>query len=456
MSQEESDNPCGAAPAGGALPSAEPAQWVHWFRSVAPYLHLHHGRTFVISFSGEVVADPRRLNRLVMDLSLMAAVGIRLVVVPGAKPQIEELMALRHIEGRSYKGLRITDTDVMACVKEACGHVRFEVEAAFSQGLPNTPMQHSHMRVVSGNFVTAKPIGVVDGVDYRLTGVVRKVDAEAINEQLARGNIVLVSPFGFSPTGEAFNMTTKEVATAIACALKADKLIISGPREGVTHQGRVERELAREDVERRLAQNLFSEEDAFDLGCAVRALKAGVERVHILPCRMDGAMLLELFTHEGVGTMVAEDDMHAMREATIEDVGGLLKLLEIYEADGTLVKRPREKLEREIQHFTVLEHDGIIYGSAALYPYPEAKMGEMAAVTVHPSHQGSGDGDRLLRRIEQRARAMGLKRIFVLTTRTAHWFLKRGFTAADVSSLPMEKQKLYNWNRRSLIFIKDL
>lgn len=217
--------------------AGERLQWVSWLRSAAPYVHLHHGRTFVISFAGEVVADRTLLNHLVMDVSLIASMGMRVVLVHGSRPQIEELMSLRKLEGQFYKGVRITGPQELECVKEACGETRFDIEAAFSQGLPNTPMQHSRIKVVSGNFVTARPMGIIDGVDYLHTGVVRKVDAESIQDLLSRGNIVLVSPTGFSPTGEAFNLTTEDVATAIAVAIHADKLILSVGVDGVRIQG---------------------------------------------------------------------------------------------------------------------------------------------------------------------------------------------------------------------------
>jgi amino-acid N-acetyltransferase len=181
-----------------------------------------------------------------------------------------------------------------------------------------------------------------------------------------------------------------------------------------------------------------------------------VARVHILPFALDGGVLVELFTHDGVGTMITTENLEAMHEATIDDVGGLLKLLAPLEADGTLVKRPRELLEREIGHFTVLEHDGIIYGCAALYTFPTAAIGELAALTVHAQYQNYGDGERLLKRIEARARQAGLARLFVLTTRTAHWFIKRGFSLASVDDLPIERQRLYNWQRRSQVLLKDL
>lgn len=451
-----SDTEQTSAPLDEAAEAAEHLQWVSWLRSAAPYVHLHHGRTFVISFAGEVVADKTLLNHLVMDVSLIASMGVRVVLVHGSRPQIESLMALRHLEGRFYKGTRITGPEELECVKEACGETRFDIEAAFSQGLPNTPMQHSRVKVVSGNFVTARPLGVIDGVDFQHTGVVRKVDADSIRDLLCRGNIVLVSPTGFSPTGEAFNITTEDVATAIAVAIHADKLILSVGVEGVRVKGELQQDLTAQRAQALVQNKGVDDEDVFNLGFALRALKGGVDRVHIIPYSLDGGILTELFTHDGVGTMVSMENMESIREATIDDVAALVKLLEPFEAEGILVKRPREKIEREISHFTVLEHDGFIYGSAALYPYPETGIGEMAAVAVHPDYQGAGDGDRLLRRIEQRARDAGLKRIFVLTTRTAHWFIKRGFEEACVENLPIEKQRMYNWNRRSKIFIKTL
>lgn len=436
--------------------AAQREQWVSWLRSAAPYVHLHHGRTFVISFAGEVVANKTFLNHLVMDVSLIASMGMRVVLVHGSRPQIEELMRLRQIQGKFHNGVRITDPLDLDCVKEACGETRFDIEAAFSQGLPNTPMQHSRIKVVSGNFVTARPMGVIDGIDFQHTGVVRKVDAESIRDLLSRGNIVLVSPTGFSPTGEAFNLTTEDVATSIATAIHADKLILMVGVDGVRVHGERVQDLSAQRAQSLIQNREVDAEDVYNLGFAIRALKDGVDRVHILNYALDGGILTELFTHDGMDTMLSTEDMEALREATVDDVAALVKLLEPFEAEGILVKRPREKIEREISHFTVLEHDGFIYGCAALYPYPEAEIGEMAAVAVHPDYQGAGDGDRLLRRIEQRAVEAGLKRIFVLTTRTAHWFIKHGFEEASVESLPIEKQRMYNWHRRSKIFIKTL
>ena len=429
--------------------------WVEWFRSVAPHIHSIRGKTIVIDLAGETILQ-EHFSSLIADISMISAIGARIVLVYGVRPQVEELMSLKAIESQYVNGIRVTTADALVCVKEAAGEARLDIEAAFSQGLPNTPMAHSQCRVVSGNFVIARPLGIIDGVDFKFTGVVRKVDSEAIHRELDGGRIVLISPLGFSPTGEAFNLTSEDLAASIAGALKADKLILLTNVDGVRRFDEVVTELTAEDAREFINDKLVDEEDIYNLTFALKALEHGVERVHIVPYAMDGGLLAELFTHDGVGTMMTMENLESLRQATSDDVSGLIKLLEPLEADGTLVKRPREKLERDISHFTVLEHDGVIYGSAALYQFPEEKLGEMAALTVDAAYQGFGDGERLLRHIENQARKAGLNRLFVLTTRTMHWFLKRGFRPAGVDYLPIEKRRLYNWQRRSQIFLKDL
>jgi amino-acid N-acetyltransferase len=318
-------------------------------------------------------------------------------------------------------------------------------------------MAHAQVRVIGGNFVTACPMGIVDGTDFLHTGVVRKVDAEGVRQVLAAGAIVLCSPLGFSPTGEAFNLTMEDCATSIAAAVGAPKLILITDGDGVRDgSGELRPALTAQQAELLLADPQLDADTAYNLRFALRACRGGVERVHVIPLSLDGGVLLELFTHDGVGSMITIENVEALREATIDDVGGILKLLAPLEADGTLVKRPRELIEREIDRFTVLEHDGLIYGCAALYAFPESGMGEMAALTVHADYQSYGDGERLLKRVEARARAAGLTRLFVLTTRTAHWFIKRGFVMASVDDLPMERQRLYNWQRRSQVLVRAL
>ncbi|MDC6130148.1 amino-acid N-acetyltransferase, partial [Burkholderia gladioli] len=288
-------------------------------------------------------------------------------------------------------------------------------------------------------------------------GVVRKIDAESIRHSLASRKLVLLSPLGFSPTGEAFNLSMEDVASAAAIALRADKLIFLTEAPGVLDsEGELVREMSLDAAADLLDSGNVQGDEAFYLKHAVRGCRGGVARAHLLPYTLDGSVLLELFLHDGVGTMISYENLESLREATPDDVGGILTLIEPLETDGTLVRRGRHQIERDIDHFSVIEHDGVLFGCAALYPYTQEKIGEMACLTVAPEAQGSGDGERLLKRIEQRARARGLTRIFVLTTRTEHWFLKRGFVKATVDDLPEDRRKLYNWQRKSLVLMKHL
>ncbi len=437
-----------------ALPDTE--QFVAWLRAVAPYIHAFRGKTFVVAFPGDLVVAGR-LNALVQDVSLLQAMGMRIVIVFGARPQINEQLRLRGAEGRYVNGLRITDAVALECAKEASGEMRLDIEAAFSQGLPNTPMAHSAIRVVSGNFVGSRPVGIVDGVDFLHTGLARRVDAQTIRFALDAGAIVLISNLGFSPTGEAFNLTMEDVAATTTVALDADKLVFVTETPGVLDaEGEVIAEISEAEAKRLLGEGKLSIATAFYLKHALRACEGGVARAHIIPFDLDGSILLELFKHDGVGSMVVEETLEELREAGLDDVGGLLALIRPLEEDGTLVKRDRALIEREAGNFSVIEHDGVIFGCAALYPYPDDRIAEMACLAVNPMAQGRGDGERLLTRIEQRARAAGLKRLFVLTTRTTHWFLRRGFTLADVDALPAGRKNFYNWQRKSQVLIKNL
>jgi amino-acid N-acetyltransferase len=434
----------------------EPQQFVTWLRAVAPYIHAFRGKTLVIGITGELIAAGR-LNALVFDLSLLRAMGMRLVLVYGTRPQVDEQMKLRGAENLFHQGVRITDSVALECAKEAAGELRLDIEASFSQGLPNTPMAHSTVRVMSGNLVNARPVGIVDGVDMLHTGLVRKVDVHAIRLSLDSGSIVLLSPLGFSPTGEAFNLSMEDVATATAIALDADKLVFLTEVSGVHDaEGVLLTEISESHARELLSAEALPPDTAFYLQQALKACDGGVARAHIVPFALDGAVLLELFLHDGVGSMVVEETLEALREATHDDVGGILALIRPLEEDGTLVKRDRALIEREIENFSVIEHDGVIFGCAALYPFPGSRMGEMACLAVSTQVQGTGDGERILRRIEQRARATGIKKLFVLTTRTAHWFLKRGFVLGTIDDLPPGRQNLYNWQRKSKVLVKSL
>jgi amino-acid N-acetyltransferase len=379
------------------------------------------------------------------------------VLVYGGRPQIEAELKARGLKSKTAQGLRVTDEQALTVVKHAGGALRVELEALLSQGLPNSPMARAGIRVVSGNYITARPIGVRKGVDFQFTGAVRKVDAAALSAHLDVADIVLVPFVGYSPTGEVFNLAWEDVAESVAVALKADKLIMYADKLLTNRKGEVVSELtADEALALSTKKSNLSTLDAEILEHVARAVDNGVTRGHLVARRSPGSLLLELFTHSGVGTMVADDAVEKLRPARIEDVRGMLELIEPLEAEGTLVKRSRELLESEIGNFLVIEHDNRIVGCAALYPFPDDRSAEFACLAVAPNVRDAGYGERLLKACEERAKSLKLRKLFALTTHAAHWFVEQGFRAGDVSALPEKRQALYNWRRGSKVFLKRL
>ena len=432
------------------------AQFISWFRSVAPYFHTFRGKTFVLAFGGEIFAEGKFVE-LAHDINLLHSAGIRVVLVHGSRPQIEIQLKHRKAKSRYAGGLRITDPVALECVKEAVGLLRVEIDALLSLGLPNSPMAGAVINTVSGNFITAQPMGVHDGVDFQYTGSVRKVDAQAISGCLDAGNIAIVSPVGYSPTGEVFNLAMEDAAVATAAALRAEKLIFFSDAPVEDKEGELLPELTAQEAAELLGRgNRLTADTRLYLAHAVEAVRGGVQRAHVISRKVPGALLIELFTHEGSGTMITADKVVKLRPAAIDDAGGILKLIEPLEEDGTLVRRGRELLEREIDRFSVIEHDGVIVGCAALYPFLSARSAELACLVVRHDYRDQGYGERLVRHIELQARARKMKKLFVLTTRATHWFIERGFTEANIAALPKEKKELYNYQRRSKVLAKQL
>jgi amino-acid N-acetyltransferase len=437
-------------------PTLKTEAFVKWFRAATPYIHQWGGATFVIAFGGEVLADGE-FQQLTHDINVLVSLEVRVVLVHGTRPQIEEQMRQHGVEPRYEHNRRVTDARALACVKEANGIVRVEMEALLSMELANSPMWGADIRVSSGNFVTAKPVGVVGGVDFQHTGEVRKIDAEGIRRRLDDHEVVLISPIGFSPTGDVFNCTLEDVATSTAIALQADKLIFLTETAGAMDaKGRVIPELTVKQAAELAGSASLPEDVQIYLPCVIKACSAGVKRSHLISRHVDGALLIELFTHHGIGTMVVPESPERIRAATPEDIPGILQILEPLEQQGVLVKRDRDQLEREIGHFFVLEAEGNILGCAALYPFPGQRTAELAALAVNPFYRDGGRGERLLAHAESRARAAGLKSLFVLSTRTTHWFIERGFVETDTARLPERKQALYNYERRSKVFWKEI
>lgn len=432
------------------------SEFVKWFRSAAPYIHAHRGKTVVLQFDGDLI-DREEFAHLVHDIALLNSLGIHLIIVFGARPQIEKLQQQRNIESHLVRGLRLTDEDSITCVKEAVGAARIQIEALLSMGLPNSPMEDAQLKVTSGNFITAKPIGVIDGVDMGFTGEVRRVDTETMIRKLDNNEIVLIPPIGYSPTGEVFNLRATEVAMKIAISLEADKLIYFMPGvELKDDKGEIIHQLTQQEAETLIDKSKLDELNHLPLSCGLRACNEGVKRVHFLQQNQDGGLLLELFSRDGVGTLLSAASFDQIRTATINDIGGILELIQPLEQEGVLVRRSREKIEAAINDYTVLVRDGSVIACAALHVEKDNKYAELACLVVDENYQKSGKGEELFLYIEEQAIKQGVEKLFILTTQTAHWFLERGFIEADINDLPVSRQEFYNYQRNSKVLIESL
>ncbi|WP_078182539.1 amino-acid N-acetyltransferase [Escherichia coli] len=433
---------------------------VEGFRHSVPYINTHRGKTFVIMLGGEAI-EHENFSSIVNDIGLLHSLGIRLVVVYGARPQIDANLAAHHHEPLYHKNIRVTDAKTLELVKQAAGTLQLDITARLSMSLNNTPLQGAHINVVSGNFIIAQPLGVDDGVDYCHSGRIRRIDEDAIHRQLDSGATVLMGPVAVSVTGESFNLTSEEIATQLAIKLKAEKMIGFCSSQGVTNDdGDIVSELfpneAQARVEAQEEKGDYNSGTVRFLRGAVKACRSGVRRCHLISYQEDGALLQELFSRDGIGTQIVMESAEQIRRATINDIGGILELIRPLEQQGILVRRSREQLEMEIDKFTIIQRDNTTIACAALYPFPEEKIGEMACVAVHPDYRSSSRGEVLLERIAAQAKQSGLSKLFVLTTRSIHWFQERGFTPVDIDLLPESKKQLYNYQRKSKVLMADL
>ena len=423
------------------------AHHIAWFRHTGPYIKAHRGRTFVI-YLGNGALESQGLLTLIHDVALLHSLGVKLVFVHATREAIDAALPADQT-AQFHDGVRITDDLTLAVASETAARQRVQLERLLSKGLPNTPLTGARLRVLSGNVVTAKPIGVRDGVDYLHSGAVRRVDAEGVRAILDSDAIALLSPLGYSPAGELFSVSASEVAEKVAVAIGADKLIFLDRHPGLqTADGALIRQCT---IDSALALDIADPEQQRLRDSACRSCTNGVARSHLLSYAREGALLEELFTHDGSGTLIAQNPYELARAADIDDIASIVELIRPLEDSGALVKRSRERLEEEIGYFSILERDGRVLACAALYPYADEGVGEIACVATHPDYRGEGRAKQLLDELIAEAKALSLTHVFVLTTQSTHWFLEQGFEAANLDELPVEKQQLYNWQRNAAV-----
>jgi amino-acid N-acetyltransferase len=441
MSEKEKDLRSSRSPEGS---------YVEWFREASPYIHRFRGETFVIVLDGELLREGRMLS-LAHDIALLSSLGIRLVLVFGASPQIDATLHSHALSTDRVGGRRITPLDALGALMESVGRIRFEIEAALSQGTDGTPMAGARIRAVSGNFVIGRPLGVIGGVDFLYTGTVRRIESEAIRHHLDQGDVVLLSPLAFSPTGEVFNILSFEVASRTAVAIRASKILLLGKSPEIKNdRGEALRQLVLSEAKARDPKTLLP------ITVLYEALEQGVPRLHLLDGTRDGALLMELFTRDGVGTLISRDPFEHIRKATLDDLVDILAIIRPLEAEGVLVRRPRERIEMELDHFIVTCRDQTVIGCVELIPYPESSLAEMACLAILPEYQGAGRGEQLLAWCRAEAKRRGLERIFVLTTQSSRWFMERGFVKADPDLLPPGRRSPYDPERKSQVLVTKI
>jgi amino-acid N-acetyltransferase len=429
---------------------------VDTIREVFQYLHRFTGKTFVIKIDYKIIDGPH-FPVLMTDIARLHEVGIRIVLIPGAKEWIDDILAVYGIEDRTINGIRAASSEAIPFLKMAA----FDVANRLM-----TSLSGSEINAVIGNWVRARGIGVVDGVDYQSAGVVERILTREMRKLSDDGFIPILPCIGWGPTGRPYNIASNELAVVTASRVGAEKLFFVTAEEGifakdykvpegipVSPSGRINN-FSLADLERFFALNPGVPRPDL-LERSRRACEAGVERVHILDGRIDGVLLKEIFSNLGSGTMVYSNQYSGIRPMRQNDISEVLRVMKPFVDEGVLVPRTEENLAETCQDYIVFEVDGAIHASAALHRYPE-NTGEIAAVSVDEHYSHLGVGPRLIGYLCDIAKKTGLTHVFVLTTRTADWFLRLGFEEGDLSSLPEKKRAAYNLSRKSRVLVKNL
>ena len=431
-------------------------------REAFHYQSRFAGSTLVFKIDFPVTEDPA-FPYLMKDLALLSQTGFKVVIVPGAKEWIDAVLQ-QHAIGSSYAAARDVPGQARITTAQAIPFVEmaaFHVSARFM-----TFLSGSRVDALIGNFVRARGLGVLDGVDMEHTGTVDKIYTESIKRVLDLGTVPILPSIGWSPSGKPYNVPSDEIALAASAALQAAKFFIVSAHDGL----RADRYRLPENIERRADGSLVrltpGEAEAViaanaedmtlrELMLALRACRAGVERVHIIDGREEGAVLKELFSNLGVGTMVYADEYESIRSLHSRDLPDILRMMEPLMQKGVLVRRSAEQIQEKKADYVVFEIDGSVHACGALHDWGEGQ-GEIAAIATDPLYADLGLGRRIVGCLIEKARKSRLRRVFALTTHTQDWFEALGFREAGVDSLPEQKRRRYDQNRRSKVFALEL
>ncbi len=425
-------------------------------RDAAPYIHAHRGRTFVVVAPGSVLASASQAA-LLGDIALLHAMGVRVVLVFGARAQLEQRLEERGIASTLVGGVRVTDESALHELQAAAGALLMQLMGGLSQRLVGSPMAGAQMHVRTGNFVEARPMGLIDGTDFGFSGRVLDVDQNGIRQALAAGDMVLLPPLGFSLTGEVFNLSAHALGGAIAARLQAEKLVVLAPEASALRQ-RYETQGGHVTPEQ--AETLAGEEHDVELKAALlaakEAVREGVRRAHVVDGALDGALLAELFSRDGSGVLVSASPYDVVRRARPSDIPGITLLLKQEASHGTVVPRTRRQLRSTLGRYIVVVRDGLVVATAALTEEPGSGLLAVSALAVHPAYRGRGLAAQVVAFASEEAQRQGLLRLGLRTTQTEHWFLSQGFRRATPDEAALFGQDALAPLRPSWLLVRDL
>ncbi|MCK5153675.1 MAG: amino-acid N-acetyltransferase [Spirochaetales bacterium] len=426
-------------------------------REVFAYISRFRGKAFVIKIDNDII-NYEYFPILLKDLSILHQSGIRIIIVPGARNRIDEILTQYGITSSFHNGIRITNSEMISFVKMAA----FDVSNKIMTGLSG-----NNVNALVGNWVRAKSLGIIDGIDYMNSGVVEKIQKEPLLKIMDNSFIPIFPCIGWNASGKPYNISSDELAVSISELIGAEKLffINSDPvlksanytfpdDLGVSHEGRISR-MNMDIVDKFLDLNSDKKEELQRVKRAQDAARRGVHRVHILNGKTKGVLLEEIFSNLGVGTMIHGNEFEKIKKMEEMDIPGVLRIMEPFVQDGTLLIRDKQSLLDQIDNFVIYETDGVIHGCASLAEYNEG-VGEIAAVAVDQNYIKLGIGSKLINFLIDRAVKNSIEKIFLLTTRASDWFETIGFRKGDLSELPIHKQDEYNFNRNSNIYIYNL
>ncbi|HUA65511.1 MAG TPA: amino-acid N-acetyltransferase [Alphaproteobacteria bacterium] len=419
-------------------------------RGILQYIPQFREKTFILAIDGAIVTD-ENFATLLLDVAVLRSLNIRVALVHGASAQIRELAEAQKIMPSSLDGTGVTDDATLKLALTAANRLTHEILEGLST---------SDLRGASTNVVIAHPEGIIQGVDHQFTGKVERVDTELLQSLLAQGVVPVIPPLGFDGDGRTYRLNSDGVAVAVAEALKAVKLIFITAQDGITVQGRVIRQIPVADLESILAlqKNEIAPEQISKAVNAVAACKAGIPRVHVINGKVDEGLLAEVFSNEGIGTLIYANDYQQIRRAIKKDIRAIQSLTRKAVESDELVKRTRAMIEKNLGDYFIFEIDKNQVACVALHVYPEQKKGELACLYVSSLHENRGIGRKLIAFVETKAREMGLNELITLSTQAFTYFQsKGGFAEGTPDDLPPSRREKYDQSgRNSKVLVKKL